>query len=354
MIILVNRARNDWAKTAPVKPPSLEITLRREKIKKAWVIERAKTGRSTCRRCKAAIPKGDVRVGVITFYPHRNCRWFHFGTCMHNAILGATSERVWGLRHMDPDTTDDLERHLKIVNATITRSLPGITGELDLPRFASALTARYQRFRSFRFGLSEADQYSQNWDWRCFLATMLVCNTHETAMLDVTDTLFKVYDSPQALLALEDDSNTQGAWVAWMKKRDLRHAARKLRDIIKATRRLQDDYEGTIPNDRRALQKMTGVGRHVASVTMAWVHQAPEFGIDTHVSRILRRWGYVPESFGDVETEDLIKRTIPEKQIGHFSRAFVDHGQQVCGFTPDCENCYLRGSCPTAAKELEW
>ena len=255
---------------------------------------------------------------------------------------------------MDVDTIDELEYELDIVNATIVRSLPGIVGQLDLPRFAAALTQRYQRFRSFRFGLPDSEMYTENWNWRCFLATMLVCNTHETAMLDVTDTLFKVYSSPHALLALEHDDTSQAAWITWMKKRDLRHAARKLRDILKATRHLLDSYSGCVPNSRGLLQKMSGVGRHVASVTMAWVHKAPEFGIDTHVSRILRRWGYVPDSFGDVETEDLIKRSIPTDQIGHFSRAFVDHGQQICGFTPDCENCYLRGSCPTAAKELEW
>ena len=273
---------------------------------------------------------------------------------MHRVLLGANIDRIWGLKHFDAQFKEDLTKELCTVNATITRSLPGISGELDMPRFASALTGRYQRFRSFRFGLPESEMYTDNWKWRCFLATMLVCNTHETAMLAVTDTFFKVYPDPEALLKLGEDKEAQSAWVAWMKKRDLRHAGRKVSGILRATKKIQVEYDGEIPSDRRELQSMAGVGRHVASVTLAWVHEAPEFGIDTHVSRILKRWGYVPDGMGDVEVEDLVKRTIPEKQIGHFSRAFVDHGQQVCVFTPDCENCFLKGSCPTAAKELEW
>ena len=141
-----------------------------------------------------------------------------------------------------------------------------------------------------------------------------------------------------------------------MDTQKLRHTGKKMAFILRANRRLLADYDGDIPNDRDALEEMNGVGRHVASVTMAWVHQAPEFGIDTHVSRILKRWGYIEDGMDEEQVETIVKRAIPEKQIGHFSRAFVDHGQQVCGFTPDCQNCYLRGSCPTARKyaDLDW
>ena len=35
------------------------------------------------------------------------------------------------------------------------QALPVVSGQLDMPRFASAITERYDRFRSFRFGLPE-------------------------------------------------------------------------------------------------------------------------------------------------------------------------------------------------------
>ena len=328
---------------------------KRKKVKKAWVLEIAKSGRSKCHKCQETIEKGSLRMGVLTFYPHRNCKWHHFGQCMYEVILGATIDRVWGLSKLESEIKTDLEQQLITINTTVVRtSIPTITGELDMGRFASALTERYQRFRSFRFGLPEDQKYSKNWNWRCFLATMLVCNTHETAMLAVTDKLFKAYPTPEALDKLSGDRETQRQWLDCMKQHDLRHGGKKTAFILRANRKLIQQYEGQVPKEREDLQEMNGVGRHVASITMAWVHQKPEFGIDTHVKRILQRWEYITPEMTDVEVERKVKRLIPEKQIGHFSRAFVDHGQQVCGFTPDCANCFLRGSCPTAAKHLEW
>jgi endonuclease-3 len=225
---------------------------------------------------------------------------------------------------------------------------------LDITRFASSLTDRYGKFRSFTFGLAPEERYTSNWDWRCFMATMLVCNTRETSMLAVTSKLFKAFPDQEALLSLEEDKELQSSWKKTMDKHDLRHSARKLKCIIEATRTIQDKYKGKVPKSRSALQSMKGVGRHVSSVTMAWVHQEAEFGIDVHVRRIMTRWGYVDDTMDEIAVEQRVKAIIPEKQIGHFSRAFVDHGQQVCGYTPDCSNCFLKSSCPTAAKYLDW
>ncbi len=328
------------------------------KPRKIWVVERARSGRSTCAHCKELIAKDSLRLGVVTFYPHRHCRWHCFGACMKRALLGASVERLSGTKEFSSQFRVIMEQLMHAINATLLiKTMPAIVGDMDMPRFATALTTRYNRFRSFRFGLNEKQMYSSNWKWRCFLATMLVCNTHETAMLAVTDGLFKVYQTPEDLAKLEGDKEKQKAWKDWMeKKQKLRHAGKKMAFILRANRKILKEHDGEVPNDRDALQSMNGVGRHVASVTMAWVHQAPEFGIDTHVNRILKRWGYIDDGLDEEQIETIVKRVIPKKQIGHFSRAFVDHGQQVCGFTPDCGNCYLKGACPTGRKytELDW
>jgi endonuclease-3 len=345
------RRRSGAVRLVVVEPP------KREKVKKAWVLEVAKSGRSKCCFCKTLINKGDLRMGVLTFYPHRNCRWHHYGECMHRSMLGATLDRVWGTSKLGDAMPEGLGAELERINATVPRALlPSISGDLDLPRFATSISSRYTRFRSFRFGLPEDQMYTQNWNWRCFIATMLVCNTHETAMLAFTDKFFKVYQTPEQLLSLDGDDETQDAWIKHATKMDLRHAGKKMTNTIKATRTILERFGGEIPNDRKALQAMRGVGRHVASVTMAWVHESPEFGIDTHVSRILERFGYISKDMDEIQVEEVVKRSVPKEQIGAFSRAFVDHGQQVCGFTPDCQNCFLRRSCPTAAKEvdLDW
>ena len=173
-------------------------------------------------------------------------------------------------------------------------------------------------------------------------------------MLRVTAQLFQVYPNPEALEKLRGDRELQSAWVKWMKKRDLRHAGRKMFCILNANQAVLELYDGLIPKERRLLEELPGVGRHVASVTMAWVHEAAEFGVDTHVRRIMHRWGYIRPKDPEVVIEAKVKAVVGSKDIGKFSRAFVDHGQSVCGFTPNCAGCHLRYSCPTAAKQLDW
>jgi len=323
--------------------------------RRKWTLEIAKSGRSKCKNCNLTIEKGQWRLGVITYIPFTNCKWHHFGICMLKPLQGATLTKVRGQEQLSEEERTKLT---ELVGHTppsmVYIHLPTISGSIDLSRFAQALKGRYNRFRGFRFGLPESRKYTKNWNWRCFLAGMLVCNTKETSMLYVTDKLYAAFPTPEALLSLVGDKEGIARWVAWMKKADLRHAKRKVRDILAATQNIVKYYDGEIPQERVELEEMRGVGRHVASITMAWVHEAPEFGIDVHVRRILTRWNFITDSMLDTEVEETVKKTLPRNIIGHFSRAFVDHGQQVCGYNPDCANCYLRSACPTAAKHFDW
>ena len=129
--------------------------------KKGWVLECAKSGRSKCAHCHKNIEKDTLRLGLVTFYPRRFCKWHHYGECMQYAAIGATMDRVWGLEQFDPETIENLRKELEICNALVVpKSLPGITGQLDMPRFADAITGRYNRFRSFTFGLPEAEKFN--------------------------------------------------------------------------------------------------------------------------------------------------------------------------------------------------
>lgn len=344
----------------------------KKKPTKAYLCERAKSGRSVCKKCKQTIQKGALRIGLLTFYPHRNVRWFHADDnacgdawCAEQLLAKAKMDEFWSLKELASDDRDTLESLLEaakmkqaVINTEMTLKttglMPAVSGQLDMPRFASAITERYNRFRSFRFGLPETEKYGKNWRWRCFLATMLVCNTHETAMLAFTDKLFLVYKTPEDLEKLRGDRTTTKAWMDYADKMDLRHSGKKMTFILRANKLLLDKYDGDVPKERDELEVMNGVGRHVASITMAWCYQRPEFGIDVHVKRILTRWGYIDEGMNDIQIESKVKSLIPEEQIGHFSRAFVDHGQQVCGYTPNCSECHLKHSCPTAAKYMDW
>lgn len=308
-----------------------------------WRIEPATSGRSKCRKCKRVIKQGMYRIGETRFVPYPATCWYHVG-CAPSRILSTSLEKVQGLKHAPPLTLAAL------ATIDVPKIMPAIVGPINLQRFASSITERYGKFRSFTFGVKE--RYSREWNRRCFLATILVCNTKESDMLLFTKALFKLYPDAASLYKVTGDE--EDSLLQLMKSFKIRHAKKKVRYLLDANKNIVDRHSGEVPESRKELEAMRGVGRHVSSVTMAWVHEKGEFGIDVHVTRILKRWHFFHPSVSDREIEVEVKKAVPAKKIGHFSRSFVDHGQSVCGFVPECDSCYLKHSCPSADKTLEW
>lgn len=314
----------------------------------------AKSARSICRKCQTHIEKNQIRVGHIKYCPYRQCLWYHLA-CAGNVTAGSDVLEIKGFNTLSESHQQCLLTIMKASEKTLRqRALTCIVGSLDMPMFADALSARYNKFRSFRFGLPRDQIHTTNWKWRCFLATMLVCNTHESAMLKVAGQLFRVYETPEQLDTLRTDNIAIAAWKKWMDSRDLRHAGRKIKHILNANRIIIEEHGGLVPSDRSVLLSFPGVGRHVSSVTMAWVHNAPEFGVDVHVRRIMQRWGFITSKDPEKLIEAKVKAAIQTDKIGKFSRSFVDHGQSTCGYTPNCAECHLRFACPTGSKHLDW
>ncbi|MDP4636297.1 MAG: endonuclease III [Crocinitomicaceae bacterium] len=54
---------------------------------------------------------------------------------------------------------------------------------------------------------------------------------------------------------------------------------------------LLDKYQGQVPESFEALEELPGVGHKTASVVMSQVFGHPAFPVDTHIHRLLTRWG---------------------------------------------------------------
>ena len=350
IIILVKPPQS---KITTAKPQNIEDITKRQK-RRLLTIEKAKSGRSKCKNCRQHIDANSFRIGLITFIPHRNTKWFHLKReCVEKLTWMMMVEKSVGWDNL-PLEVQELAQGCWASSAINRISLSGICGPLDLNTMAGALTSRYNRFRSFRFALPESARFTKNWNWRCFLATMLVTNNREETMLAITDRLFQKFPDPESLLCLYNKPEQREKWTEFMDTEKLKHARMKMGRILYATKIIMEQHGGAIPTDRDELRKIPGVGAHVSSVTLAWIHEAPEFGIDVHVRRIMERWGYVADGMSEKGIEQLVKNEVTSDKLGHFSRAFVDHGQSVCGYVPDCANCYLNKACPSSSKYLDW
>lgn len=122
---------------------------------------------------------------------------------------------------------------------------------------------------------------------------------------------------------------------------NLKYTGKKAKEIIFVSQWALENKK--IIGKREVLESLPGVGRHVASVILATVYNKPEFGIDFHVKRVLSRFGF--KKMSDKALESLVAEKIKPENIGHFSRAFVDFGQNACVTNPNCSACVLSPLC---------
>jgi endonuclease-3 len=120
----------------------------------------------------------------------------------------------------------------------------------------------------------------------------------------------------------------------------------KARRIKEIARTLLQDYDGAVPDDFDELMKLKGVGRKTANIVMVYGHKKHGFlPIDTHCHRIPNRLGWIRTKTPE-ETEEALKKILPERYWDDFNDLFVRFGQTICvPISPFCSHCPIARYC---------
>lgn len=90
---------------------------------------------------------------------------------------------------------------------------------------------------------------------------------------------------------------------------------------------LVEKYQGEVPADYQALESLPGVGHKTASVVMSQAFGFPAFPVDTHIHRLLTRWGLT--SGKNVEqTERDAKNIFPEASWNKLHLQIIFYGRE--------------------------
>ncbi len=96
---------------------------------------------------------------------------------------------------------------------------------------------------------------------------------------------------------------------------------------------------------RDALMALPGVGPKTADVVLVMAADHPTFPVDTHITRIARRWNLVRR--GTYETvRDALEAWTPPKKRKAWHLAVIAHGRELCrARNPLCGACPVRPDC---------
>jgi endonuclease III len=121
----------------------------------------------------------------------------------------------------------------------------------------------------------------------------------------------------------------------------------KTNSLIGLGQALCDRYGGEVPGRLADLVTLPGVGRKTANVVLGNAFGVPGITVDTHFSRLARRFGWT-EQTDPVKIEQEVGGLFPRSEWTILSHRVIWHGRRVChARRPACGACAVARLCPS-------
>ena len=121
----------------------------------------------------------------------------------------------------------------------------------------------------------------------------------------------------------------------------------KTTSLIGLGQALCDRYAGEVPGRLADLVTLPGVGRKTANVVLGNAFGVPGITVDTHFSRLARRFGWTTQT-DPVKIEQEVGALIPRPEWTILSHRLIWHGRRVChARRPACGACGIARLCPS-------
>ena len=178
--------------------------------------------------------------------------------------------------------------------------------------------------------------YGSNFE--LLIAVILSAQATDVSVNIATNRLYPVANTPEAILSLGEEG-----LKGYIKNIGLFNA--KAKNVIKTCRDLIDKFNSTVPDNRKDLESLAGVGRKTANVVLNTAFGQPTMAVDTHIFRVGNRTGLATGKNVLIVEHKLIER-IPDDFIVDAHHYLILHGRYTCqARTPKCGACPVYEEC---------
>ncbi len=178
------------------------------------------------------------------------------------------------------------------------------------------------------------------------IAVILSAQATDKSVNKATAELFKVANTPEAILALGERGLKKYIQTIGLYNT-------KAKNIIKTCRILVEKYDGRVPEDRKALESLPGVGRKTANVVLNTAFGHPTIAVDTHIFRVANRTGIAPGKTV-LEVEKKLMQVVPPRYRKDAHHWLILHGRYTCtARKPRCGSCIIEDLCEYEDKNLD-
>lgn len=105
---------------------------------------------------------------------------------------------------------------------------------------------------------------------------------------------------------------------------------------------------------RSFLVSLPGIGVKTAGIVLVFDLGREAFPVDTHITRITKRLGWVPENWTPAKIQEYLETVLDGSRFGGGHLNFLEHGRSVCGARkPKCAECTVSQWCKFGKAELK-
>ena len=152
------------------------------------------------------------------------------------------------------------------------------------------------------------------------IAVLLSAQSTDVRVNQITPLLFEKADNPYDMVKMSVEEIR-----AIIKPVGL--SPMKSKGIHGLSQILIDKYQGEVPNDLEALEQLPAVGHKTASVVVSQAFGVPAFPVDTHIHRLMYRWGF-SNGKNVVQTERDAKRIFPKDKWNDLHLQIIWYGRE--------------------------
>lgn len=97
---------------------------------------------------------------------------------------------------------------------------------------------------------------------------------------------------------------------------------------------------------RNWLRDLPGIGPKSAAVVLNFSFDRPALPVDTHVFRVSKRLGLIPEDTTREKAHRILEAKVPDERMHEFHINLIKHGREICvAPVPRCSKCFLTEVC---------
>lgn len=183
---------------------------------------------------------------------------------------------------------------------------------------------------------------------RSLIKVLLSHNTTDENRDRAYTALWERYDTPEDIMEADRDELAATIQPAGLHNVKAERIQETLRMIVEERGELDLEFlhDLGLNEAKQWLTQLPGVGPKSAAVVLNFTFGKSAMPVDTHVFRVSKRIGLIPEDVNRDDAHDLLEEATPDNRIYEFHINLIRHGRAVCKApTPHCSDCTLTAIC---------